>query len=535
MKKNYFLRLTGSLLMISLLMISLLLTGCSIESSPQATVDNTEQLLSDTSESAEINAQEDICYLTYDKDYNGEDDQVLLSMTYIYPSLILPNQEQAATAINSYFEKELETVKTYSNDTLLPEAKQSLQQNPGDFSSFASYQQYELMRCDRHMVSFVSSNSYYLGDNNFDFYYQGVSFDGATGEVLTLTDIASDPDAFTESICNYILSQLERPCYEDYLLYSLDECADLIARKVLVEGGWYVSSAGVCIIIPTGLLTDSDLGILRYTVPYQQLNGLAVAYEYDGPFEMAGPLGTTLTADIDNNGDADAIYFDAMYNEDDGSVRTTLTVNGENYSQLLEDETYGLTDGATYGLDYYLIDLDTSDKYIELAIQDNGMSNDPITHFFRYKDFNLEYMGYISDLVSNSSFRWDGTGTFSCHLLLSLMLTTEVTATYEIKKDEIRLVEQDWYELDLSRIPQDMQFNAILEEFTAYTEADRHSQTVSLSPADGPVQFTGTDNEHWVSFVTPSGTTYYLYLTDFITLESGQYTFDVFDSLYLAG
>lgn len=530
MKHKFISRLTGCLLV-----TSLLLTGCTKGFSPDKAADDTEQPTVSTDDTDISEPRKDIRYLSYNKEYTTDTDQSLLSLSYSYPFLTLPGQEQAADNINRFFESDLEDFKAFGHDTLLPEATAFCQENSADFSSYDSCRYYELMRCDNRLISFLYTNSNYYGYNGSDYSLQGISFDGTTGEALSLTDLTSDMDAFSDSVLSYILNQLKRPYYTDDLKYAPSDCADLIRQEVLVDGNWYVSSAGICIIVPAGLLTNSEWQNLQFTIPYQQLNGLAVAYEYDGPFEMVGPLGTTLTADIDSNGDADAIYFDAAYDEESYSIRATLTVNGDNYSHLLNNDTCMLTDGATYGLDYYLIDLDTSDPYIELAIQDNGMSDDPITYFFRYKDFQLEYMGYICDLISSSSFRWDGSGTFTCDMPLNLMLTTNVTSTYEVRKDQIRPVKQDWYELDLSLIPQDMQSNAILESFTAYTEMNRRSETITLSPSDGAVKFTGTDNEHWVSFLTESGETYYLYLTDFSTLESGQYTYDVFDTLYLVG
>lgn len=519
----------------SILIAAAILTGCSSLSPTEDNTGDTEELSTEAGIEEISDAEKEIRYETYNKTYTNDNGQDLLSLSYTYPVLTLPDQPQAATAINGYFEQELKEGNAYGKDTLLPEATDFCEQDPSNFFCYTNYRKYDLMRCDERLISFFYLDSYSYGYNGSDFRLQGISFDGTTGEMLTLDDLASNADSLRDSLVNYILNQLKRAKYKNDLLYAPEECADVIRQDVLTDGNWYVSSAGICVLIPEGTVADPNLGVLQFTVPYQQLSGISVAYEYDGPFEMAGPLGTNLTADLDSNGDADAVYFDAVLDENDYSVRATLTVNGDNYSSLLFDENCYLTDGATYMLDYYLIDLDTSDPYIDLAIQDNGMSDDPVTYFFRYKDFQLQYMGFISDLISNPSFRWDGKGTFSCNMPLSLMITTDVTATYEVKKDQIRLVEQDWYELDLSSLPQDMQQNAILESFDAYTEQSRQSDTITLSPDDGWVQFTGTDNEHWVSFVTENGDTYYLYLTDFCTLESGQYTYDIFDSLYLVG
>ena len=108
-------------------------------------------------------------------------------------------------------------------------------------------------------------------------------------------------------------------------------------------------------------------------------------------------MGSAVSADMDGNGEMDAVYYDTTYNEETGMLSSTLTVDGTDYSEMLYNGNFTLSRSAASDItnEYYLIDLDTTDEYIELAIPD----------FFRYAGFHLEYLGSIPDLIDSSTFQ----------------------------------------------------------------------------------------------------------------------------------
>ena len=83
-------------------------------------------------------------------------------------------------------------------------------------------------------------------------------------------------------------------------------------------------------------------------------------------------------------------------------LSSTLTVDGTDYSEMLYNGNFTLSRSAASDItnEYYLIDLDTTDEYIELAIPDDGLGT---TYFFRYAGFHLEYLGSIPDLIDSST------------------------------------------------------------------------------------------------------------------------------------
>ena len=82
-------------------------------------------------------------------------------------------------------------------------------------------------------------------------------------------------------------------------------------------------------------------------------------------------------------------------------------------------------------MEYYVIDLDTSDEYAEIAILDHGMSDDYVTYFFRYDRGNLSYLGYICDLLSHSSCKINGDGTLMADLPINLLETANTSVLYQ--------------------------------------------------------------------------------------------------------
>ncbi|MCI5492964.1 MAG: hypothetical protein MR425_02415, partial [Lachnospiraceae bacterium] len=275
------------------------------------------------------------------------------------------------------------------------------------------------------------------------------------------------------------------------------------------------------------------------TVPYQKLEGLKPDYQYTGNFVLSGLVGSTLSVDMNNDENVDAIYYAANYHEDDDTMTCTLTINGTDYSDLLQSDDCYLTSGAASSYSmmyYYLVDLDTSDDYIELAIQDMGMSDDLVTYFFRYDGRDLSYVGQINDLFDSSTCTADGDGYISANQGMSILESKSITVTYQLTDNgSLELVPQDWYTIHDDAT--DSQFNShnILQNVSVYTEADRNSDTVELTPADGPVSFPATDNEHWAIVKTASGKLYYLYLESFSFLESGQDVTEIFENMFLAG
>lgn len=393
-----------------------------------------------------------------------------------------------------------------------------------------------MKRCDDRILSLRSCDDSYCGGAHGYYSYSGWNFDTKTGAKLSLSDIATDKDTLLACAKNYILEQLSLPKYSDMLMMDL---ADITSSNdmdeyVLTDDTWFFTNSGLTFVSNTGVLGSYAAGAFFFTIPYQQLEGLKPEYAYDGPLELNAEIGSTISADLDGNEEMDAVFYDCSLNDDTGEVTATLTVNGTDFSDQLAGM---LSDGAVYLQDckYYIVDLDTSDSFAEIAILDNGPSDDPVTHFFRYNKGQLSYLGGIYGLLTDSNTRNNGDGSITGRQLISLLETVTVPVTYVLKNGKLEQKEEDWYYIDDSNLPQEFRSHDILKDVVVYTDKDQNSETVTLTSEDGPVTFPATDDKNWFMLKTKDDQTYYIYLEDFGTLESGDWVNEVFSNLLQAG
>lgn len=127
--------------------------------------------------------------------------------------------------------------------------------------------------------------------------------------------------------------------------------------------------------------------------------------------------GKTVLADLDGDGEAEKITVAV---DPDRGYRFSL--------KLQIDDTYFDCDtlhSVLRGLEFeetrcfYLLDIDSSDKWLEVAFFEYGPSGDPCTTFARYCDGELVYIGEIQDGppgedgYGNISMEFPGDGTIS--------------------------------------------------------------------------------------------------------------------------
>jgi hypothetical protein len=252
----------------------------------------------------------------------------------------------------------------------------------------------------------------------------------------------------------------------------------------------------------------------------------------------AVPVGSETSADLDGNGTPETIYYAADSDDEENPVHS-LSVNGTEYKKGLINN--GTDDTCIYFPDctnYYIVDLDASDSYKEIAIQDFGPSDDPTTFFFRYDGKSLKCLGYVTDLLSSESCTLDHAGTVHARLRLSLLQTWFTTGAWSVQGDALQLAPQDLYTpwfydgtTDFSEAPQ----VTIAKSVKVYADRDTSSSAETWEPSDALVTFPATDNAEWVE-IERGGKTGWIHITDFCVLDNDGETdaTTVFNGLLLA-
>ncbi len=237
-------------------------------------------------------------------------------------------------------------------------------------------------------------------------------------------------------------------------------------------------------------------------------------------------LGTEFNADLNGDWIEDTIYYNIEMRQDNGFdyEMPLLKVNGTEYDYKYLEENFGVYLSTCSHIGYYMIDLDASDHYREIAILDEGPSDDPVTHFFRYDNEELIYCGNVTDFPSNFRFFSNGRGAVTARKRLSILQTWYASADWRLNESGF-LEEQEadryypyQYETEESRT------NYAREDLILFRLPDKGSDVVTIKKGE-KLQLTATDNKNWVEITTEGGTIGWFYLHDGyeVTLPTGEY------------
>lgn len=255
------------------------------------------------------------------------------------------------------------------------------------------------------------------------------------------------------------------------------------------------------------------------------------------------PIGEEAKADLDGDGSEDTVLYDVIPSQQDAngvwtnSLPCELTVNGTNFLDLKQENPMAPYD---YWLEnpetghYYLVDLDTSDSYLEIAIADWGANDYFSTLLFRYEDGTLTSLGYLSGTPDQQETVYHGDGTVSAAAHLNVMQTWMGIRTYALADGQMGPLEGEFF-APISHADHPV---TLIAPLTVFEEPDLNSDTLVLQPTEEPLEFPLTDGEHWVQVKCADGTTGWAYFTGFTAIVNDGIEIDdqtVFSNLIFAG
>ncbi len=194
------------------------------------------------------------------------------------------------------------------------------------------------VRADGSVISFRYWTSVYTGGMSGKHGYLGLSFDGQTGEKLTLDALSSDQAAFRKALVDNLIAQAK----EDRELYSRishnEVDADTAIASVVREGNWYFSEEGIVIFPAFGELKPESEGLPMFTVPYSALVGVM-----DARF---------LPAKRDGDASIEIVRLDEM---EDGTIqsvdRLAVSEDGEELYLKISGTAFDVTVCGIYIID----------------------------------------------------------------------------------------------------------------------------------------------------------------------------------------
>lgn len=257
-------------------------------------------------------------------------------------------------------------------------------------------------------------------------------------------------------------------------------------------------------------------------------------------YKLCVTVNSESRCDLDGDGTEDKICYSVQPSTNPNNFSgygLRLEVNGAEFLHPDLDNPaadYGIwMEGPNVDY-YYIVDLDTSDPYLELAIADWGMNDYLATHYFRYDAGALSYLGYAAGFPDDHTTVYNGDGTFTAKDRLNVMQTWSGLCTFTLQDGQIVRKSGEFCQPEL---PSPGWTVSLQQAITVYESPDLNSATTVLQPSDA-LSFPSTDGEHWVQVRCADGSSGWVYFSDFSTVVSdgtNLSAYDVFGNLFLAG
>lgn len=220
-----------------------------------------------------------------DKKEYKDGDRIILVTNYDNVAVSIEGNEAAAQAIMAEFAKRKQA---FEEGLALEETLEMARENPVvDGSLYYSEERwYTVERNDGRVLSFSTMWDAYEGGAHGQYMIYGLNFDGRTGQLLEIGDIAQDLDAFQE-IC---VQEMTRQCedlkaqgmlFEDDILEAVPGGLQGILEGKMEGEEWYFTKEGIRFVSNIYEIAPYAAGSIDFDIPYEMVNE-ALKEEYRG-------------------------------------------------------------------------------------------------------------------------------------------------------------------------------------------------------------------------------------------------------------
>ena len=266
------------------------------------------------------------------------------------------------------------------------------------------------------------------------------------------------------------------------------------------------------------------------------------AFEKKHPYPKQYAVGTTVSEPLQGDGTKQKIIYETSIDGDNWEHTSILTIDGKQYD--LDDyiTMFSPVQDVFYITDIAESDMIEYDDGLEIAILDDGPSDDPVTHFFKY-DGDLHYVG----VVEGYPFEDYGNGIQNKDQKTGINGFTHFNSVIGTgRTDLIETAYVDtyyWYDRNEWSIKQmDIGFNKykwhrpheLYVDIPVYFSMDTESPMLTM-PAQEEVYFIETDMEEWIFVRGKDGTQGYIQVKDGNVQNVGAPAEEVFSDLYFFG
>lgn len=246
------------------------------------------------------------------------------------------------------------------------------------------------------------------------------------------------------------------------------------------------------------------------------------------PDIMLLDVGKEVSLDLDGDGEKETLLVEII-TDDEGWQQYAVSIDGTNLTEPLS-LYFDYPDTERYSI----VDLDASDSFLEIALPDDGPSNDPNTTFLRYENGALTSLGQVYGKVTEDALVFRGDGTISSTIRLSVLQTWYAPVDWHVGQSGVfePITQELYYPIQTEDTP----VKTAVKELAAYEEMSLDS-TRSSAAIGTEMTFLATDNKAWVHCEDVSGTRFWIHLDESgqqVELVDGSYVWDGIEGLSFA-
>lgn len=272
-----------------------------------------------------------------------------------------------------------------------------------------------------------------------------------------------------------------------------------------------------------GLNGDEVISHADYCEKYlseSQENGTDNLWEPDGRSQSGAegivrriPMGESVSTDLDGDGAAESLTV-MVQESSDGTLVPVIQLNGNDYDEEAVKAMTGelVNPDSTY---YYLVDLDTEDAWVEIALAAQGEDDYSETAFLRYNSGELFGIGKVSSgapLTDDEEIKLitAGDGRIFGKSRVDILEKTWIMREWSLTNHadgsaELSEVIAEYYVL--YPIRDFTEYSALIQDMTVYTDMDENSGTTVLreGTAVSPYQYYPDGRWVYISYIGGDG------------------------------
>lgn len=248
------------------------------ETVPETTPEKTEEensdetgteAVPDSSEEEKVPARTAVAVLAQEANRMDDDGLLLLLENLALVQVTLDNTD-VSNAINAALQAAYDS-RVSAAAALLEQAKADkadADEYGGVFSGYAITDQVETARLDETVLSLVMTAVDATGGAHGTTSARTMNFDLATGKQLSLADLTEDQAALEARLAETIAAEIAADP-DSYYPGAADQAGDLVT-----DSAWCFTDEGMTVLVDPYVLAPFAAGVLRFTVPYDQLADL---------------------------------------------------------------------------------------------------------------------------------------------------------------------------------------------------------------------------------------------------------------------